>query len=42
MVGVVAGVAAEAVVVEEAAAEVAAGVVLAPAAKVCLENHHTV
>lgn len=42
VVGVVAGVAAEAAEVEEATAEVAAGVVVAPAAKVCLENHHTV
>ena len=42
MVGVVAVVAAEAAEVEEAAGEVAAGVVVAPGAKVCLENHHTV
>ena len=41
VVGVVAGVAAEAAEVEEATAEVAAGVV-APAAKVCLEDHHMV
>lgn len=41
VVGVVAGVA-EAAEVEEVAGEVAAGVVLAPGAKVCLEKPHRI
>ena len=42
VVGFVAEAAAETEEAEEAAGEVAAGLVVAAGAKVCLENHHTV